>query len=119
MPESPARLLKMGIALLVIHELLVVSFYAVGVLCSMATAPAPGQREIGEANVIGAVIAVGGLAGTANGIALVPNPIGILAAVLCVIGGLEHLDKERRREMISETEVVDRGGRLQAMQGPM
>lgn len=136
-PEDPRPpLLKLGIALLVVHELVVIALCALSgavgaILLLMGAASDPGEEAApflllaagmggllllllvgcavlslvvcalawrGSATWLKALIGVALL----NCIVVVPNPLGILAAVFCVLGGLDALG--RPREPVAEPE---------------
>ena len=137
--DSRPPLLKLGIALLAVNEMLVIGACGIGgVLGSMAILLGSVQPEspddIAWLVVIGALVAfvlamiamfailslgvcamawrgsrpwVAGLIGVAlvNCIVVVPNPVGILAAVFCVLGALEFLENGPARDKIHSVEV--------------
>jgi hypothetical protein len=127
--DSRPPLLRLGIALLVANEVLLIGACAIGgVLGSIAILLGSGLVvAIGAlAAFVLATVAcfavlslgvcamawrgsrawVGGLVVVAlvNCIVLIPNPLGILAAVFCVLGALEFLEKDATPDKIHSVE---------------
>lgn len=120
-PEERPLLLRLGIGLLAVHEVLVIGLAAlVGVIAGTLVLMGAGGLEPAVLLGVGAVVAcfVTLIVGVATfslvvcflawrgsrvwvqvllGVAIVncvlvaPNPVGILAAVFCVLGGIDHL----------------------------
>ena len=145
--ERPT-LFKIGVGLLVVHELIVLGLCALGGVVG-ALAILFGSLSDGASDGITAMVLLGGVAAlllmlgvflaiaslavcamawngsrvwlqTLIGVALIncvlvaPNPLGVLAAVLCVLGALEFLQQQRDElglkpatEVANETEQED------------
>lgn len=131
--DARPSLLKVGICLLALHDVLVLAFSVfaalVGTVLFVIGSWGAGEPTLivlvaaVAAAVLAAVVTLAGLSlgvcamawrgarawvgglilvALLNCIVIVPNPLSVLAAVLCVVGGLQRLDEEPEAAMIQD-----------------
>ncbi len=147
-PSDPARptIFKLGVGLLVIHELIVIGLCSFGGVIGafgilFGSLQSPDSDDIGLMVLFGSLVAFLLMLGVGiaccslvvcflawsgsrvwlqalivialiNCVVVVPNPLGILAAVLCVLGSLQYLEStagepEVATEPTTESEPED------------